>query len=55
VNGPHVNVKQGYGAFKSSYLTAEDSLRKLVTQYINADVQAQLGHQVRHQGHLQSG
>lgn len=40
--GPEVNVKQGYGAFKSSYLTAEDALRKLMTQYINADVQAQL-------------
>lgn len=40
--GPKVSVKQGFGAFKSSYLTAEDALRKLVTQYINADVQAQL-------------
>lgn len=40
--GPRVCVKQGYGAFKSSYLSAEDSLRKLITQYINADVQAQL-------------
>ncbi len=39
--GPTVNVKQGFGAFKSSYLTAEDALRKLITQYINADVQAQ--------------
>lgn len=41
-DGPKVNVKQGYGAFRSSYLTAEDALRKLVTQYINADIQAQL-------------
>lgn len=41
-SGPKVNVKQGYGAFKSSYLTAEDALRKLITQYVNADVQAQL-------------
>lgn len=40
--GPKVNVKQGYSAFKSSYLTAEDALRKLITQYINADIQAQL-------------
>ena len=40
--GPKVNVKEGYGAFKSSYLTAEDALRKLITQYINADIQAQL-------------
>lgn len=40
--GPLVNVKQAYGAFKSSYLSAEDSLRKLITQYINADTQAQL-------------
>jgi len=40
--GPKVNVKQGYGAFKSSYLTAEDALRKLIVQYINADVQAQM-------------
>ena len=40
--GPRVCVKQGYGAFKTSYLTAEDSLRKLITQYINSDIQAQL-------------
>lgn len=40
--GPKVSVKEGYGAFKSSYLTAEDALKKLITQYINADVQAQL-------------
>jgi hypothetical protein len=40
--GPSVSVKEGYGAFKSSYLTAEDALKKLITQYINADIQAQL-------------
>lgn len=40
--GPRVCVKKGYSAFRSSYLAAEDSLSKLVTQYINADVQAQL-------------
>ena len=40
--GPKVCVKEGFGAFKTSYQTAEDALRKLITQYINADVQAQL-------------
>lgn len=40
--GPKVSVKDGFGAFKSSYLTAEDALRKLITQYINADIQAQV-------------
>lgn len=40
--GPTVDVNKGYAAFKSSYLTAEDSLRKLITQYINADVQYQM-------------
>jgi hypothetical protein len=40
--GPRVCVKKGYAAFKSSYLSAEDSLRKLVTQYVNADIRAQL-------------
>lgn len=40
--GPSVNVHDGFAAFKSSYLTAEDALRKLITQYINADIQAQL-------------
>lgn len=38
--GPKVSVKDGFGAFKSSYLSAEDALRKLITQYINADIQA---------------
>lgn len=40
--GPKVCVKKGYAAFKSSYLAAEDSLDKLITQYINADVRGQL-------------
>lgn len=40
--GPKVNVKAGFGAFKTSYLAAEDALRKLITQYVNADIQAQL-------------
>ena len=40
--GPNICVKQGYAAFKGSYLMAEDSMRKLITQYINADVRAQL-------------
>lgn len=40
--GPRVCVKKGFSAYKTSYLTAEDSLKKLVTQYINADVRAQL-------------
>jgi hypothetical protein len=40
--GPRVCVKKGYSAFKSSYLAAEDSMKKLVTQYINSDIRAQL-------------
>ncbi len=40
--GPRVCVKKGYAAYKTSYTSAEDSLKKLVTQYINADVRAQL-------------
>lgn len=40
--GPRVCVKKGYAAYKTSYLSAEDSLKKLVTQYINADVRAQV-------------
>ena len=40
--GPRVCVKKGYSAFKSSYLSAEDSLRKLITQYVNSDIRAQL-------------
>lgn len=40
--GPRVCMKQGYAAYKDSYAMAEDSLVKLVTQYINADIRAQL-------------
>jgi len=40
--GPNICVKQGYSAFKGSYTTAEDSLKKLIVQYINADIRAQL-------------
>lgn len=40
--GPRVCVKKGYAAFKSSYLAAEDSMKKLITQYINSDIRAQL-------------
>lgn len=40
--GPRICVKQGYSAFKSSYVAAEDSLNKLITQYVNSDVRAQL-------------
>ena len=40
--GPNICVKKGYAAFKGSYVMAEDSLKKLVTQYINADIRAQL-------------
>jgi len=40
--GPNICVKKGYSAFKGSYTMAEDSLKKLITQYINADIRAQL-------------
>lgn len=40
--GPRVCVKKGYSAFRGSYLMAEDSLRKLITQYVNSDIRAQL-------------
>lgn len=40
--GPKVNVKQGFAAFKTSYLAAEDSLKKLITQYLNADIRYNL-------------
>jgi len=40
--GPRVCVKKGYASYKTAYLAAEDSLKKLVTQYINADIRAQL-------------
>lgn len=40
--GPNICVKQGFAAFKGSYSVAEDSLKRLVTQYANADIRAQL-------------
>lgn len=40
--GPNICVKQGFAAFKGSYSSAEDSLKKLITQYANADIRAQL-------------
>lgn len=40
--GPNICVKKGYSAFKGSYVVAEDSMKKLITQYVNADVRAQL-------------
>jgi hypothetical protein len=40
--GPNICVKKGYAAFKGSYTMAEDALKKLMTQYINADIRAQL-------------
>lgn len=40
--GPRICMKKGYAAFKSSYTMAEDSMKKLITQYINADIRAQL-------------
>jgi hypothetical protein len=40
--GPNVCVKTAFSAFKTSYSMAEDSLKKLITQYINADIRAQL-------------
>lgn len=40
--GPRVCVKKGYAAFKDSYLRTEDALAKLITQYVNSDIRAQL-------------
>jgi len=40
--GPRVCMKKGYAAYRDSYLQAENSLVKLIVQYINADVRAQL-------------
>lgn len=40
--GPNICVKKGFSAFKGSYTMAESSLKKLITQYINADIRAQL-------------
>ena len=39
--GPNICVKKGYAAFKGSYVMAEDSMKKLVTQYVNSDIRAQ--------------
>lgn len=36
--GPKICVKGAYAAYKGSYLMAEDSLKKLMTQYFNGDV-----------------
>jgi hypothetical protein len=40
--GPNICVKKGYSAFKGSYTMAGDALKKVVVQYINADIRAQL-------------
>lgn len=40
--GPRVCLKKGYSSYKTAYLAAEDSLKKLVTQYMNADIRAQM-------------
>jgi len=36
--GPKICVKGAYAAYKGSYLMAEDALKKVITQYYNADV-----------------
>ncbi len=36
--GPKICVKAAYSAFKGSYLMAEDALKKLLVQKVNADV-----------------
>lgn len=41
-SGPRVCVKKGYAAFKGSYIAAEDALKKLIVQYVNSDIRAQL-------------
>lgn len=40
--GPKICVNKGRTAFEGSYLMAEDSLKKLMVQYINADTRNQL-------------
>ena len=40
--GPKIAVKGAYSAYKGSYLMAQDSLAKLMTQYFNADIKANL-------------
>ena len=40
--GPKICVKGAYAAYKGSYLMAQDSLAKLITQYYNSDIRYQL-------------
>lgn len=40
--GPKINVKGAYAAYKGSYLMAEDALKKLLTQIVNADARSTL-------------
>jgi hypothetical protein len=40
--GPRVCVKQGYSAFKGSYIQAENAIKDDVTQIINSDIRYQL-------------
>ena len=40
--GPRVSVKDSYAAFRGSYLAAEDTLKKLMLDFINADIRANL-------------
>lgn len=40
--GPKVCVKGAYAAFRGSYLAAEDSLKKLMLEYVNVDIRSAL-------------
>lgn len=40
--GPKICLKNSYAAFRGSYLAAEDSLKKLMLEYINVDIRANL-------------
>lgn len=40
--GPKIYVKGAYSAYRGSYLMAQDSLAKLMTQYYNADIRYNL-------------
>lgn len=40
--GPKVCVKGAYAAFRGSYLSAEDSLKKLMLEYVNVDIRNNL-------------
>ncbi|NBW10614.1 MAG: hypothetical protein EBR82_21575 [Caulobacteraceae bacterium] len=40
--GPKVCVKGAYAAFRGSYLAAEDSLKKLMLEYVNVDIRSNL-------------